>query len=60
MNAILKDEVEITLLNKQIILTRFTANVSFPTFIIVSAAFILIKNYFFDVYFQTQDLSISV
>ena len=50
---------EITTENKQITLSPFTASVSSQTITTISVGFIVISNYTSDVYFLTQDQSIS-
>ena len=60
MNALPKGVEEITADNKQIILSPFTASVSSQTITTISVGFIVISDYTSDVYFQTQDQSISL
>ena len=60
MNELPKGVEEITADNKQITLSPFTASVSSQTFTTISVGFVVISDYTSDVYFLTQDQSISV
>ena len=60
MNALPKGVEEITADNNQITLSPATISVSSQTITIISIGFIVISNYTSDVYFLTQDQSISV
>ena len=59
MNALPKGVEEITKENKQFTLSPFTASVSSRTITIILIGVVVISNYTSDVYFLTQDQSIS-
>ena len=60
MNELPKGVEEITADNKQITLSPFTASVSSQTITTNSVGFVVISDYTSDVYFLTQDHSISI